>query len=124
VGAPPFILIAGRCLKVLGHQGGMFSESIAVAVDLDDDGVVKEVVEAGGSDDAIAEYLPPLCEASVTREDNRPFLVAGIDQLEEQLSAAAFERQVAHFVISALPHQKHDLSPVLTHSTRNDALRG
>jgi len=45
----------------LGQEVGVFAQPIAGALDLDDDGVVKEPVEEGGGDDGIAEYrrTPP-----------------------------------------------------------------
>ncbi|RXH31891.1 hypothetical protein XH99_10410 [Bradyrhizobium nanningense] len=49
----------------LGDEISMFAEAIARALDLDDDGVVKQAIEQRGSDDGIAEDLSPLGEAAV-----------------------------------------------------------
>ena len=49
----------------LGQEVGVFAQPIAGALDLDDDGVVKEPVEEGGGDDGIAEDVAPFGEAAV-----------------------------------------------------------
>ena len=76
----------------------MGAQAVAGPLDLDDDGVVQEAIEERGSDDGIAEDLAPFGEAAVRREDHRAFLIAGIDQLEEQVGAAAGDGQVADLV--------------------------
>lgn len=113
MGAPFFVLSAHGCLEVFRHQRGMFSETIAIALDLDDHGVVEEAVEECGGDDAIAEDLSPLCEASVACEG---FLVSGVDQLEEQLRSATFERQVSHFVDDEQCRAAQEATAPLEHS--------
>jgi hypothetical protein len=49
----------------LGQEVGVFAQPIAVALDLDDDRVVKEPVEEGGGDDGIAQDVAPFGKAAV-----------------------------------------------------------
>ena len=76
----------------------MLAETIAGAFDLDDDGMVEEAVQQGCRDDGIAEDLAPFGEAAIGGEDHRPFFVAGVDELEEEVGAAGGDRQVADLV--------------------------
>ena len=50
---------------MLGNKIGVLTEAIARALDLDDDGVVKQPIEERGCDNGIAEDLAPFCEAAV-----------------------------------------------------------
>ena len=83
---------------MLGHEIGVLAQAIARALDLDDDGVVKQPVEQRGGDDGIAEDLAPFGKAAVGGEDHGALLVAGVDELEEQIAAAGDDRQVADLV--------------------------
>src|SRR5512135_349818 len=76
----------------------MLAEAIAGAFDLDDDGVVQQAVQQRGGDDRVAEDLAPFGKAAVGGQDHGAALVAGIDQLEEQVAAAGDDRQVADLV--------------------------
>ena len=76
----------------------MLAEPIARSLDLDDDGVMEKPIQQCGGDDRIAEDVAPFGEAAVGGEDHRPLLVAGVDQLEEQVAAAGNDRQVADLV--------------------------
>ena len=76
----------------------MFSKPVAVAGDLDHDGVVQEPVQQGGGDHGIAEHLAPFAKAAVGGEDDGAALVAGVDELEEQVGAALLDRQISDFV--------------------------
>ena len=76
----------------------MAAETIAGALDADDDGVVEEPVEQRGGDDGVAEHLAPFGKAAVGGEDHGATLVAGVDQLKEQVAAAGDHRQVANLV--------------------------
>ena len=60
--------------------------------------MVQEAVREGGGDDRISEHLAPFSEAAVRGQDHGAFLVAGVDQLEEQVGAAGGDRQVADLV--------------------------
>ena len=66
--------------------------------DLDDDGMVQQSVQQGRSHDVIAEDSAPVLEAAIGGEDGSAFLVAGIDQLEEQVCAAGLDRQVTDLI--------------------------
>lgn len=70
------------------QQVGMTAEAIAGALDADDDRVVEEAVEQLGGDDGVAEHLAPFGKAAVGGEDHGAALVAGVDQLKEQVPAA------------------------------------
>ena len=83
---------------VLGHEVGVLAKSIACALHLHDDGVVQQSVQQGGRDDGVAEHLAPFGEAAVGGEDHGAALVAGVDQLEEQVAAAGNDRQVTDLV--------------------------
>ena len=76
----------------------MVAEPVAGAFDLDDDAVVQEAVEQRGGDDGIAEYLAPFGESAVGGEDHGALLVAGVDQLEEEVAATGSDGQVADLV--------------------------
>ena len=76
----------------------MFAQAIAGSLDLDDDRVVKEPIEKRGGDNRIAEDLSPFGEAAVRGEDHGALFVSGVDELEEQVSAAGDDRQVSNFV--------------------------
>lgn len=61
--------------------------------------VVEEPVEHGGGDGGVAvEDGGPLFEGLVRGQDNGAALVAGADDLEEQIGSALVDGQVADFV--------------------------
>jgi hypothetical protein len=49
-------------------------------------------------DDGIAEHLAVFRKAAVGGQDHRAALIAGVDQLEEQVAAALDDRQVADLI--------------------------
>ena len=69
-----------------------------MSLDLDDDGMVRQSVQQGRGDDVIAEDSAPVLEATIGGEDSGAFLVAGIDQLEEQVGAAGLQGQVTDLI--------------------------
>jgi hypothetical protein len=73
-------------------------ESVAVALEADDLGVVDESVDHRGGDDVVAEDFAPAAEGFVGRDDQRGAFVAGGDELEEQVRGLGFERDVADLV--------------------------
>ena len=75
-----------------------FFEPVAVAFEGDDVGVVDEPVDHGGGDDFVAEYLAPAAEGLVGGDDETGALVAGGDELEEQVRCLGFEGDVADLV--------------------------
>ena len=83
---------------MLGQQISVFAQPIARSLDLEDDGVMQEAVEQRGGDNRIAEDFSPFRKAAVGGEDHRAFLVASVDELEEQVAAAQDHRQVADLV--------------------------
>ena len=74
---------------------GMLFETITVALDVDDPGVMQEPVEDGRGDDGVAEELLPVDEALVRGDDRRALLVAVRDELEEQIGLPAVDRKIA-----------------------------
>src|SRR5579859_5612614 len=76
----------------------MLAEAIARAFDLDDNGMMEETVEERRGDDGVAEDLAPFGEAAVGGENDGAALVAGVDELEEEVGTAGAERQVADLV--------------------------
>jgi hypothetical protein len=59
------------------------AETIAGALDLDDNGMVKQAVEQRGGNDGAAKDLAPFGKAAVRGQNHGAALVAGIDQLKE-----------------------------------------
>jgi hypothetical protein len=59
--------------------------------------MVQEAVEQGRGDDGVAEDLAPFGEAAIGGQGQRAALVAGIDQLEEQVAASGADGAVADF---------------------------
>ena len=60
--------------------------------------MVDEPVDHGGGDDVIAEDLAPTPEDLVRGDDQAGPLVAGADELEEQVRGLGFEGDVADLV--------------------------
>jgi hypothetical protein len=56
----------------------MLAQPVASALDVDNDGVVKQPVKQRGGNDRIAEYLPPFGKAAIRGQDHRTAFVAGI----------------------------------------------
>ena len=73
-------------------------ESVGVAFEGDDVGVVHEPVDHGGGDHVVTEHLAPATEGLVAGDDQRGSLVAGGDELEEQVGGLGFEGDVADLV--------------------------
>ena len=59
---------------------------------------VQQAVQQGGGHDDVTEDGAPVLEAAIGGKDGGALLVAGIDQLEEQVGAARLDRQVAHLI--------------------------
>ena len=79
---------------MLGHEVGVLAQAVAGPLDLDDDSMVEQPIEQRGGNYRIAEDLTPFGKAAVGGEDHRALLVAGVDQLEEQVAAAVGDREV------------------------------
>ena len=73
-------------------------ESVAVAFEGDDFGVVDEPVDHGGGDGGVTEDFAPAAEGFVAGDDERGSFVAGGDELEEQVGGVGFEGDVADLV--------------------------
>jgi len=83
---------------VLRHEVSVAAQAVARSLDLDDDSMVEETVEQRGGDDRITEDFTPFGKATVGGEDHGAALVAGIDELEEQIPAAGNDREVTDLV--------------------------
>jgi hypothetical protein len=83
---------------VLWDEIGMLSQPVARSFDLDDYGVVKQPIEQCRGDNGVAKNLTPFGEAAIGGEDHGAALVAGIDELEEQIAAARDDRQISDLV--------------------------
>ena len=73
-------------------------EAVAVAVEVDDLGVVDEAVDHGADGDGVAEDLGPAAERLVAAEDEAGAFVATGDQGVEQRGGLWLERDVADLV--------------------------
>lgn len=60
--------------------------------------MVQESVEQGGSDDGIPEDFAPFGKATIGSEDHCAALIACVDELEEEISAAGDDGKIADFV--------------------------
>jgi hypothetical protein len=73
--------------------------AVAGAFEHDGVAVVEQAVEHGGGDGGVAvEDAGPLLEGFVGGQDDGAALVAGADDLEEQVGSALVDGQVADFV--------------------------
>src|ERR1700689_562627 len=76
----------------------MLAQPVAGALDLHDDGVVKQAVEQSGGDAGIAENVAPLGKAAIGGGDHGAALVSCGAELEEQIAAPGPDGQVADLV--------------------------
>ena len=76
----------------------MLAQPVAGAFDLDHGGVVREPVAQRGGHDGVAEHGAPLGEALVRGGDHGALLVAGVDELEEEVGALGVDGDVADLV--------------------------
>ena len=83
---------------MLGQKLSMFAQAIAGALDLHHDGVMQQAVQEGCGDHRITEDVAPLGEAAIRSQDHGGTLVAGVDQLEEQIAAVGADWQITNFV--------------------------
>ena len=88
--------------------------------------MVDEAVDHGGDGD-VAEDLAPAAEGLVRRDDDRGALVAGTDELEEQVGCFGFEGDVADLVdLSRSRHRSTYADPATmpTRWWRGEGIRG
>ena len=76
-----------------GRQGvdAPVAQAVAGAFEGQDVGVVDDAVDHRCGDDLVAEDGAPAAERPVGRQDERGVLVAGRDELEEQVGGVLFE---------------------------------
>ena len=87
-----------RCVVVGRPPEVAVFESVAVAFEADDVGVVDEPVDHRGGDDGISEHFAPATERFVRRDDQAGAFVARRDELEEEVRGVGFEGDVADLV--------------------------
>ena len=89
-------------------------ESVGVAAEVDDVGVVDEAVDHGGGDDVVAEHFAPPAERLVGCDDQGCSFVAVGDELEEQVRCFGFEGDVADLVdLCRCRHRSTYAGPVI-----------
>lgn len=59
---------------------------------------MQKPVEQRGSDDRVSEDIAPFCKAAIGRQDHCTSLVAGVDELEEQIAAAVDDGEIPDLV--------------------------
>lgn len=59
---------------------------------------MQKPVEKRGGDHGVSKNISPFCKAAIRCQDNCPFLVAGVDELEEQIAAAGDDREITDLV--------------------------
>ena len=64
---------------------GLSSKDRLRSFGIDDDGVVQQSIQQRGGNDGVAEDLAPLAEPAVGGQDDGAALVAGVDELEEEV---------------------------------------
>jgi len=94
--------ICGRLRRVLRRlileQRQALLHAITGTVDGEDLGVVQQPIEERTGQDVVAQERSPLPKALVARQDQAPGLVAGIDQLEDELGLARAQAGIADLV--------------------------
>jgi hypothetical protein len=88
--------------KFEGEFSGLYAvfHAVACAFDKDDFGVVKEAVEDGGGNGAVAvKDSGPLLEGFVGGEHDGAALVALADDLEKEVGAALIDGKIADLVM-------------------------
>ena len=83
---------------MFGQQVCVLAHALAGALDLDDNSMVQKAVEQRGGDDRIAKDVTPFREAAVGGEDHGTLFITGVDELEEEITAAGGDGQIADFV--------------------------
>ena len=76
----------------------MGAQPVACACNLDHDSVVQETIEQRGGDDWIAEDFSPFRKAAIGCQDHGPFLITGVDQLEEEVGPSGCDGQVSDLI--------------------------
>ena len=97
-GASPAALAGGFGTHHLWNEIGMLAQPVTGTLDLNNDSVVKKSVQQRSRDDGIAKNFPPFAEAAIGGQDHRASLVAGVDQLEEQIAGAGADGEIADLI--------------------------
>src|SRR4051812_40500786 len=82
----------------LWNQISVLAQPVAGTFNLDNHGVVQESVQQGRRDHRVAKNFAPLAEAAIRGQDHRALLVAGVDQLEEQIAGTRPDGEIADLI--------------------------
>src|SRR5579862_7566884 len=74
----------GVTLLEPARELGMLPEPVAIAPDVHDVTVMDQAIDQCGGHDLVAEYLAPLLEAFIARQDGGGVFVAAREQLEKE----------------------------------------
>src|SRR5947209_4270478 len=88
-------------------------QPVGIAADIDGDRVMEHAVEDRRGNHAVAEDVAPTAEALVASQDHRAALVAAADELEEEISAGAVDREIANLVDDEQARDGVNLEPLL-----------
>jgi hypothetical protein len=76
----------------------VLAQAVAGAFDVDDDRMVEQAVQQRSRDHGISKNLSPLGKAAIAGQDHGAALVAGVDQLKEQVPGRGAEGEIADLV--------------------------
>src|SRR6185295_6105304 len=95
------VVLAPLGFRRPSHHAGtaLVFQTVALARDLHDGGVMQDAVEHGSGEHGIAgECFVPAAEGKVRREDHRPLLVASGYHLEEEIGLLTSEGEITDLV--------------------------
>jgi hypothetical protein len=76
----------------------MLAQPVAGTLDLNDHSVVQKSVQQGRRDDWITKNFPSLAETAIGGQDHGTLLIAGVDQLEEQIAGTSPDGEIADLI--------------------------
>ena len=97
MGIPHLVGVVEAGAELL-EAGAVAAHAVAVAIDLEDGGVVKESVEDRGGDGGVFEDLAPARDPPVGGQDDAAVFVAAADDLEEMRGGFAGHREISELV--------------------------
>jgi hypothetical protein len=90
------------------------SQSIALALNHERVAVMQQTIEDRGGEHVIAEDSAPLGHELIGRDQKAAALVPPRDELEEEMRAAPFKREVAELVdLCGAPHKSTNATPAV-----------
>ena len=80
----------------------MLAQPVACPFDLDNYSMTQQSVQQSGPGNGVTEHVGPFSKAVVGCQDHSPFLIPGVDKLEEEIgpivALAAPDGQIAYLV--------------------------